>query len=196
MKQIFSAAAFLLFVVSIPVSAQNVGIGTNSPLEKLSVGNTSQFRVDANGNITRINNLPYSFPSVHGAANYFLRNDGLGNLTWAPLSSPKPVLKVFNVTPDAFSAWAIDNPVDYQSGSNLNPGLVLYRGFTYEFNINAPGHPFRIATSNGGPPYNVGVTNNDLTNGIITFTVPMDAPSTLHYYCTIHAIMNGVITIR
>jgi len=41
--------SLLLTIIHISVLAQNVGIGTNAPLEKLSVGNSSQFRVDANG---------------------------------------------------------------------------------------------------------------------------------------------------
>lgn len=34
------------------------------------------------GNITKINNVAYSFPSAQGAANTFLRNDGSGNLSY------------------------------------------------------------------------------------------------------------------
>ena len=187
--------SLLLTIIHISVLAQNVGIGTNAPLEKLSVGNSSQFRVDANGNITRINNVPYSFPSIQGGVNHFLSNDGSGNLTWAQVRVQKPVVRSFTIIASGF-AWAIDNTFDYQSSNNINPTLVLYRGFTYEFMINAPGHPFRIATVNGGPGYSVGIVNNDSTNGVITFTVPMDAPDLLHYYCTFHAIMNGPIIIR
>ncbi|HUR11683.1 MAG TPA: hypothetical protein VM012_09965 [Flavitalea sp.] len=194
MKKCFATAA--LFFLLVIVRSQNVGIGTNTPLEKLSVGNTSQFRVDANGNITRINNLPYSFPAIQGTANSFLRNDGAGNLSWSAINSAKPIVRTFNITGDGF-AWNIDNAGDYNATPfNINPQLILYRGFTYQFNINAPGHPFRIAVSNGGAPYTPGVTNNDQSIGVITFTVPMDAPNTLHYYCTIHAIMNGPVIIR
>lgn len=94
-----------------------------------------------------------------------------------------------------FTAWLIDDPSDYNSGSNANPNLVLMRGMTYRFNVNTFGHPFRIATFNGGPAYNVGVTNNDVQGGTLTFKVPMDAPNTLHYYCLFHPGMNGVISI-
>ncbi len=61
----------------------NVGIGTTNPQAMLSVGSSSQFRVDSSGNITRIRDVAYSFPSSQGAANSLLRNDGSGNLTWA-----------------------------------------------------------------------------------------------------------------
>ena len=77
---------------------QNVGIGTTNPLEKLSVGSTSQFRIDANGNIIRINNIPYSFPSIQGVANQILLNDGAGNLVWA-----KSIISHGNDGADVFS---------------------------------------------------------------------------------------------
>lgn len=41
----------------------------------------SKFTVDANGNITKINNVTTSFPSSQGAANTVWRNDGSGNLS-------------------------------------------------------------------------------------------------------------------
>ena len=195
-KQLSVVLSALMMTTTI--YAQNVGIGTTNPLEKLSVGTTSQFRVDINGNITRINNLPYSFPSLQGAANQFLKNDGAGNLTWSNAGSgPRPVMRAFSIVNNNATAWAIDNVADYNAAPfNLNPTLVLYRGFTYEFNVTSPGHPFRIATSNGGPAYTVGITGNDQSGGTITFTVPMDAPNTLHYYCTVHAAMNGPIIVR
>jgi hypothetical protein len=200
MKKALNAALFIC-ITFMNAKAQNVGIGTATPLEKLSVGSTSQFRVDANGNITRINNVAYSFPTIAGTANQVLVNDGTGNLTWGSASSPsvaKPVVRIFSAVPSGFSFWAIDNAGDYNNtpNGNLNPTLVLYRGFTYQFSINAPGHPFIIAISDGGPMYNVGVTNNNQSVGTITFTVPMDAPTTLHYNCTVHAAMNGIIEIH
>jgi hypothetical protein len=109
---------------------------------------------------------------------------------------PGPAV-TFDIVNNGGLAWLIGSPSDYNSGSNANPNLVLYRGFTYQFKVNAPGHPFRIATSDSGPAYNVGVTNNDVQNGTLTFKVPMDAPDTLSYYCLVHfASMKGTIEIR
>jgi len=191
-KAIFTSLISLIYLAGY---SQNVGIGTTNPLEKLSVGSTSQFRIDANGNIIRINNVPYSFPATQGGLNQQLFNDGNGNLVWTTLA--KPVVRIFNVTNNGLASWFIDQNSDYASGTNINPGLVLYRGLTYQFAVNSAGHPFRISTAVSGPGYPVGVTNNDATNGIVTFTVPMDAPAILVYYCTIHtATMQGVLTIR
>lgn len=105
----------------------------------------------------------------------------------------------FNVTSFGLSAWTVGDPSDYQSGNNQNPTLILMRGVTYKFNLSAPGHIFRIAGNPGthsGPAYTVGVTNNDISTGTLTFKVPMDAPDTLEYYCILHPFsMFGVIKI-
>jgi hypothetical protein len=60
-----------------------VGIGTTSPSAMFSVGSSSQFQVDSSGNIIKIRNVTYSWPSSQGAANTYLKNDGSGNLSWA-----------------------------------------------------------------------------------------------------------------
>lgn len=181
------------FLMASQSRSQNVGIGTTSPLSQLSVGSSSQFRVDNVGNIIRINNLQYSFPAAQGTDQY-LKNDGAGNLAWAPVA--RAVVRVFSVVPNGvFNAWLIDNPADYESGSNADPTIVLHRGFTYHFNINAPGHPFFISSTPGAGAYATGITNNGTSSGTIIFTVPMDAPAMLFYYCSVHAAMNGVITV-
>jgi hypothetical protein len=59
----------------------NVGIGTTAPTALFSVA--EKFLVDSNGNITKINNVAYSWPSGQGSANSYLKNDGTGNLSWA-----------------------------------------------------------------------------------------------------------------
>lgn len=61
----------------------NVGIGTPSPSSLLSVGSSSQFQINSSGNIVKINNVSYSFPSSQGASSAVLTNDGSGNLSWA-----------------------------------------------------------------------------------------------------------------
>jgi hypothetical protein len=68
-------------------SSGRVGIGTVSPSAILSVGATSQFRVDTDGNLDRINNLEYdSWPSSH-TTDGFLKNDGSGTLTWTVINA-------------------------------------------------------------------------------------------------------------
>lgn len=82
--------------------------------------------------------------------------------------------------------------------STNDPTIYLVRGQSYEFENTMGEHPFRIqSTANGsvGTQYNDGVTNNDVSNGILTFEVPFDAPDTLYYQCTAHPSMGGKIYI-
>ena len=79
-----------------------------------------------------------------------------------------------------------------------DPTLYLMRGQTYMFENKMGAHPFRIqSTSNGstGTQWNVGVTNNDVSNGVLIFEVPFVCPNTLYYQCTSHANMGGVLNI-
>jgi len=64
-------------------STGNVGIGTISPAAQLSVGSSSEFRVDSSGDIVRIKNVPYVFPAAQGVASSALRNNGSGGLDWS-----------------------------------------------------------------------------------------------------------------
>ncbi len=101
-----------------------------------------------------------------------------------------------------------------------NPIVNLYRGGTYRFKINAPGHPFYITTDNG-TNFIVGGYFGEYTNGVVgsraetgtgsgsgqtgeygesdiemlEFTVPLNAPDTLYYQCEYHSSMVGTLNI-
>jgi hypothetical protein len=83
------------------------------------------------------------------------------------------------------------------AGTVNDPDLYVYRGFTYAFDnsVQGGGHPFRIQTTTGlsGQAYTAGQTGSG--SSILYWTVPMDAPTTLYYQCTLHALMNGTITV-
>lgn len=86
----------------------NVGIGTTAPTALFSVA--EKFLIDSNGNITKINNVAYSWPSSQGGVSTVLTNDGSGNLSWtAPTSSGSSVrgatsnLVVKNNQPDSYT---------------------------------------------------------------------------------------------
>ena len=79
-----------------------------------------------------------------------------------------------------------------------DPTLTLVRGETYEFDVTAGGHPFWIKTdqvTGSSSQYNQGITNNGVSSGKLTFTVPDDAPSKLYYTCQFHSSMTGIINI-
>ena len=76
-----------------------------------------------------------------------------------------------------------------------NPTLYLQRGFTYIFeNSTGTSHPFAFRYSNGGSTYSPGANFlTGSTSGTQTLTVPMDAPNSIVYQCTIHSGMVGTI---
>lgn len=87
---------------------------------------------------------------------------------------------------------------DYRINNQLDPVLELVRGRTYTFSVNATGHPFYIKTAPGAGTadvYSTGVTNNGVTSGTLTFAVPLSAPNTLFYQCSIHDAMGAEIHI-
>jgi len=71
----------------------NVGIGNATAPEMLSVGNAAEFRVNSAGDISRIRNIPYNWPTVQGAANTVITNNGAGVLSWA-----SPTATLYNET--------------------------------------------------------------------------------------------------
>ena len=83
------------------------------------------------------------------------------------------------------------------TGAVNDPTLYVYRGFTYIFDNSVQGgaHPFRIQSTQGltGTPYVTGQSGSG--SNILYWTVPLDAPATLYYQCTLHSAMNGTINV-
>ena len=106
--------------------------------------------------------------------------------------------QTFTVTNSSSSAYLFTGPGGLTNGSNST--IYLARGQTYEFAVNASGHPFYIQTSSGtynsSNVYNTGVTNNGAETTTLTFEVPFSAPNTLYYACgASHASMVGSLVI-
>ena len=114
---------------------------------------------------------------------------------------------VGDVSDSAISRWSVGNNgfAHYTFtgpgglSSSEDPTIYLARGQTYEFNLNASGHPFHIQTTSGGynagNVYTTGVTNAGAAVGVIKFEVPFSAPNTLYYVCQNHSNMAGTIVI-
>jgi len=102
------------------------------------------------------------------------------------------VAKNFSVINSGMGSYTID-------GALNNPTITVVRGYTYFFTVNASGHPFWFQTTSGAynsaNTYSTGVTNGGDDVGLIQFTVPAGAPSTLYYICQNHSSMNGTITV-
>lgn len=80
------------------------------------------------------------------------------------------------------------------NGVNNNPTITLVRGRMYTFQISTtPGfHPFAIGSSVGTPQS--GVTNNNISTGTITWTVPTNAVNYV-YYCSFHFFSGTIVTV-
>jgi hypothetical protein len=73
------------------------------------------------------------------------------------------------------------------NGNQPNPTLTLVRGQTYTFSVNSSSvHPFEILSP--------GVQNNNISQGIITYTVPTVA-SNYNYICSVHFFGGQIITV-
>jgi predicted lipoprotein with Yx(FWY)xxD motif len=108
---------------------------------------------------------------------------------------PKNESVVYSVTNDGAISYIFNG--DGLTDA-VNPDLTLTRGQTYEFNVNAPGHPFLIKSVQSigtDDTYGDGVDNNGASDGKLTFTVPIDAPDTLYYVCEFHSPMTGTLNI-
>ena len=76
------------------------------------------------------------------------------------------------------------NPEGPAEGLVRNPTLTLFRGQTYIFDVNSPGHPFSLKTerSEGSlDRYTQGVTGNGTEVGQVTFEVPDNSPDVMYY---------------
>lgn len=113
-------------------------------------------------------------------------------LDWARIPSP---IIWWEINANGASDYTFDGPGF--TGAANDPTLYVYRGFTYAFDNSIQGgaHPFRIQSTQGlsGTAYTTGQSGSG--TAVLYWTVPMDAPNTLYYQCTIHAAMNGTINV-
>lgn len=111
----------------------------------------------------------------------------------------RPTLTVgYTVPPPPPADFYVTSPSVFAiNGEGANPTLTLVRGSNYVFDVSTdPSHPFRISTgtSPSDPPYSNGVFNNNISSGRLSFNVPLNAPDTLYYVCSVH-FFSGIINI-
>ena len=127
---------------------------------------------------------------------------GLTASTYEPQGTLEPSVVSYDVVNNAAESY-IFNGLRLKTNA-VNPSLVLYEGITYNFNVNAAGHPFYLTTDDGTNfaagtffgEYTTGVTNSRLDVGTVSFTVPVGAPANLYYQCGNHAVMKGSIAVK
>ena len=138
--------------------------------------------------VTRENGV-YTFSGVNGSNPVLTLVRG-GNYNFNVAQNAKETIN-FRVTNNNIASYVID----YQP----NPTLTLVRGNTYVFNLNLTGVlPFyikTIASLGNTNTYDTGVLRNGASTGLVTFTVPQDAPDTLYYSCSTEFNLRGQINI-
>ena len=98
----------------------------------------------------------------------------------------------YYVTANGFTSYRFAGPGLVNTTDN--PTIYVQRGFTYIFeNSTGSAHPFRIQFT--GTTTGVGTYVSGSQNGTQVFTIPMDAPSSYQYQCTLHAGMVGSLTV-
>ena len=153
---------------------------------KVNAGGTAlEFVADAGGGASTLNDLTDVTISTPAQGDVLYYN-GTG---WVKQNGPT---MRWDVGAAGSSNYTFTGP-GFASATN-DPVLYLMRGHTYIF-VNGTGssHPFEFRVSNGGAEYSSGVSGSK--TGTQVLEVPMDAPSTLYYQCTIHSAMGNTINI-
>lgn len=126
---------------------------------------------------------------------------GAGN-TWAsyPLSKQSQLSNIgnatttYNVTNNGASDYTFSG-----SATGNDPAITVTEGTVMTFNVNAPGHPFWIKTTNttgtGSGVTSGIITNNGTESGTIIWNTRGVTPGTYYYICQFHSSMVGTITI-
>jgi len=83
------------------------------------------------------------------------------------------------------------------NGLTRNPTITLYKGQTYRFEISAIGNPFSIKTLRTAGPQDrySEADNHAVETGVITITIPYDAPQVLYYVSENNVDVGGVFQI-
>lgn len=160
-------------------------IGTKVSKSEFGTFFDSNFSLKTTTDLLEGNNLYYTTDRVD--------SDIISLVDSSYIESRRPSEAIFDVVNNSTVAYTFTGD-GFPIGVD-NPSLYLQKGMTYKFRLNASGHPFEIRVSDGGAAYSSGVTNNSIETGEILFTVPMDAPDTLYYQCTIHSVMGGTIYV-
>ena len=138
--------------------------------------------------VTRENGV-YTFSGINGN-NPVVELVRGGSYTFQVAQNTKETVN-YRVRNQGTTAYTIDGA--------SNPTLRLARGNTYVFNMNTNGtFPFWIKTqpvTGTGNAYNSGVSRNGSSTGLVTFTVPQDAPDVLYYIAENSGSMKGTLEI-
>jgi hypothetical protein len=138
-------------VVRTLTDTDKVGIGTSNPTSLFSVGGASEFQVNESGNIVKINNVTYSFPSSQGATNSLLQNDGSGSLSWATVGASA-------ITPDSLDFTEFKDTLTLDAATTL-----AQTGFNFSFSGSG-----NVGVGTTAPSYKLDIAGTGRFTGNLT----------------------------
>ena len=125
---------------------------------------------------------------------------------WLP-SGPNEI-PVYGTATNIVSTFAVKRQDNVDNNSYIfseenkvsNPTLTLYRGQTYNFDIDAVDMPFSIRTStdidSDANLYNTGVSQQKVEQGTITWQIDLESPDILYYTNGNDLEASGLIIIK
>jgi hypothetical protein len=178
-------------------SVNTVALGSQPSFAQVAGGVT--YAAEPGEQIFSTLGQPAGFSEIDLSQLKELSNSAIGGYGNYP-DGPDVLAIVVKPLPIGITSYEVGNTSSssYRLNGYANPTITVVRGQTYTFKVNAATHPFWIKTAQTtgtGNAYNTGVTNNGEDVGIITWTVDLDAPSTLYYICQMHSAMTGTITV-
>jgi hypothetical protein len=138
--------------LDLQINGGRVGIGTTAPAALLSVGSASPFQINANGNITKLNNATTNFPSVNSAG--YLTNDGSGNFYYTPIN---PSISTAATLPAAPVIGTVVKIYEGKSMSDCTSGSgVIARSCRFDGNawVFSPVGAYVLSSQPGSIPAN------------------------------------------
>ena len=93
--------------------------------------------------------------------------------------------------------YVVGDKDDYEKGRKLNPTLYVVRGLTYNIKNTAEDHPLRLSKKPKRRKNPAGLSKNGIRpdDGVVTWTIPMDAPEEYYYYSDMTDSIGGVIKV-
>lgn len=174
-----------------------VSFGASTGTEQTSLTGSTRTTRDGTIGLGQDGSFTYTPPPAtddgYGTERPFIGRDTFRYVIQRDAAVLKASVSVDVTIQGAGEDFIVTTPGHYYAISGLageNPVLELTRGRTYRFRISvASVHPFAILDA---PPGSV--TNNNITEGILTFTVPPNAQN-YRYRCTTHEFGNVLNTV-
>jgi hypothetical protein len=88
-----------------------VGIGDTTPASLLTVGNGDLFQVNSSGDIVKLKNLTYAWPSAH-TTDGVLTNNGTGTLSWSTIGAA-------GITADSLDFSEFQDQLDLDAATDI-----------------------------------------------------------------------------